>query len=162
MVHAQLAHGIQCNQCLQYHRHGLFKLNSYGVLLRNNMYHKIDNREPYKSGYRGIANCIYFTILRKNTCTCTQLQQSTNFTQRVGLDNSYCNCFHLMCCVEKSTRYIEKKEQLAVIHRVKVLGTTNSLALQDLTQLDVRPRFSPVSRRESMLQMMIVSQALHE
>ena len=37
-------------------------------------------------------------------------QQSTDFNQRVDLGNSYCNCFHLMPRVEKSTWYIFKKE----------------------------------------------------
>ena len=39
-------------------------------------------------------------------------QQSTDFNQRVDLGNSYCNCFHLMCRVEKSTWYIFLKRAL--------------------------------------------------
>ena len=31
-------------------------------LLRIDLYRKIGNKEPYKSGYWEIANCIYFTI----------------------------------------------------------------------------------------------------
>ena len=45
-------------------------------------------------------------------------QQSTDFNLRVGLDNSYCNCFHLMCRVEKSTWYIFKKRALAAQYTV--------------------------------------------
>ena len=40
-------------------------------------------------------------------------QQSTNFNQRVDLGNSYCNCFHLMPRVEKSTLY---KSAALLIH----------------------------------------------
>ena len=35
----------------------------------------------------------------------------TDFNQRAVLGNSYCNCFHLMCRVEKSTWYIFKKQR---------------------------------------------------
>ena len=60
----------------------------------------------------------------------------TDFNQRVDLGNSYCNCFYLMCCVEESPWYIEQKKLVTVIHRVKVLDTTNSLALRAFNTVD--------------------------
>ena len=72
-------------------------------------------------------------------------QQATDFNQRVGLGNSYCNCFHLMCRVEKSTWYIFKKERCSRDTPRKVLGTTNSLALRGFNTVD-RVFFSCVRR----------------
>ena len=63
-------------------------------------------------------------------------QQATDFNQRVDLGNSYCNCFHLMCRVEKSTWYIFKKERCSRDTPRKVLGTTNSLALRGFNTVD--------------------------
>ena len=42
----------------------------------------------------------------------------TDFNQRVDLGNSYCNCFHLMPRVEKSTWYIFKKRVLLLWYSV--------------------------------------------
>ena len=41
----------------------------------------------------------------------TTKSSTFDFNQRVVLNNSYCNCFHLMCRDEKSTSYIFKKER---------------------------------------------------
>ena len=63
-------------------------------------------------------------------------QQSTDFNQRVVLGNCYWNCFHLMCCVEKSTWYIKQKRVLARDTPCKVPGTTTSLALRGFNTVD--------------------------
>ena len=81
-------------------------------MLRIDLYRKIGNKEPYKSGYWGIANCIYFTIYYGKTRVDVHITTVTDFNQRVGLGNSYCNCFHLIRRVEKSTWYIFLKRAL--------------------------------------------------
>ena len=64
-------------------------------------------------------------------------QQATNFNQRVFLNNNcYCNCFCLICCIEKIPSTFFKKSAALVIHRVKVLCTTNSLALRAFNTVD--------------------------
>ena len=45
-------------------------------------------------------------------------QQSINFNQQVVLRNCYCNCFHLMCRVGKSTWYDEQKRALLLSYSV--------------------------------------------
>ena len=49
---------------------------------------------------------------------------ATDFNQRVDLGNSYCNCFHLMCRVEKTylvnARLVESKNR-AQLSRYTVL-----------------------------------------
>ena len=62
----------------------------------------------------GIGGFLFVSILRESWEEHVYMytsQQATDFNQRVGLGNSYCNCFHLMCRVEKSTWYIFKKER---------------------------------------------------
>ena len=71
---------------------------------------------------------------------CT-LKQSTNFSERVGLRNSYYNCFHLMRRVERVPGTFlcnkQKRAHACMIHRLKVLCTVNSLDLQVFNTVDL-------------------------
>ena len=69
----------------------------------------------------GIGGFLFVSIFRESWEEHVQMytsQQETDFNLRVGLDNSYYNCFYLMPRVEKSFWYIFKKRALATQYTV--------------------------------------------
>ena len=106
---------------------------------------KIDNRELCKSGYRqgDISFKIESYKLVKNTCRVKRSGAINRFDQRVGLGNSYCNCFHLMCRVKKSSWYIFKKESCSR-HTLSCSAPINTWKYSDLKTLSFSTRLHEI------------------
>ena len=67
--------------------------------------------ESHKSRYWGIALLFKLELISKgkNMRRCTHHNNQPQY-QPEGCPQSYCNCFHLMCCVEKVPGTSNKKE----------------------------------------------------
>ena len=111
-------------------KHMAWKIDKYNVVVNFNNKNrtcKIDplfivksRRQPYKSGYRGIDNCIYFTIKRKRThigiyITIINQSQPEGWPQKfpIAIAFDWCMC---RVDVEKSTLYILCREQKSKEH----------------------------------------------